>query len=112
MNGMSALRDPTYSDLEVHLCHFVEGQPGTHPQISNTVDTREEKIVLNEHRPELEPDGDNLTHGSPCKQQIRERRCGVSRSKFRIILVLIIVFAIGAIVGLVVTTTQRETHRR
>jgi hypothetical protein len=106
------VRDPTYSDLEVHPCHFAEGQPGTHPQISNTVDTREEKIVLNERRLELRPDGDNLTRSSSWKQQIHERRCVVSRSKFRIILALISVIVIGAVVGSVVTTTGRGTHRR
>jgi cytoskeletal protein RodZ len=101
--------DPVYSDLEVDPHHFAEGQLHVHRQISYIVSPTEERTVCREHQSELQPDGEILDHDSR-EKQTRRRRCGLSPSKFWIVLGLLGVIIIGAIVGVVIVTTQRLNH--
>jgi hypothetical protein len=105
----TSTRDPVYSDLEVNPHHFAEGQLCVHPQISYIVSPNEERTVRREHQSEIQPDGEILNHGSG-EKQTRRRRCGLSPLKFWTVLGLLGVIIIGAIVGVVVVTTQRLNH--
>jgi hypothetical protein len=82
---MSALTQcRMYSDLEVDLRHFAEGQHYVYPQISKTVDPSEDKMIRYEHRSELQPDNEVLGHGSR-KKQTKKRTCGLSLLEFWVI---------------------------